>query len=240
MARRTSREQSYFVVKDNALIQRARYSMTLQQQKMLLYMISKIKPNEPESKEYTISIRDYCRCCGIDYNNGGNYAYIKETLKNIADKSMWLCLPSGTETLLRWLDRVRINKQSGNITYTFHEDMLPFLLNLQDRYTQYCFQDILPMKSTYSIRIYELLRSYFNLRKPITFSLDELRHKLNCEKYPRFSNFKQKVLDVAVEEINEHTDLFVEYKLEKIESRSYNRITFFVQSKWENYVDSLD
>ena len=82
MAKRTSREQSYFVVKDNALIQRARYSMTLQQQKMLLYMISKIKPNEPESKEYTISIRDYCRSSGIDYTNGGNYAYIKETLKN--------------------------------------------------------------------------------------------------------------------------------------------------------------
>jgi plasmid replication initiation protein len=70
--------------------------------------------------------------------------------------------------------------------------------------------------------------------------VDELKKKLDCEKYPRFSNFKQTVLDIAIKEINDFTDLYVDYKLEKIESRSYNRITFYLQSKWENYVEYLE
>ena len=240
MDKKISKQQSYFVVKDNALIQRTRYSLTLQQQKLLLFMISKIKPQDEPYKDYTMSIRDYCRVCGLDYDNGGNYAYIKQSLKHIADKSMWMRTNTGKHILLRWLDRVIIDENSGNIIFSFHRDMFPYLLNLQECYTQYSFLNVLSMRSTYSIRLYELLRSYMNMDSVIIMSLDDLRDRIGCEKYPRFSNFKQRVLDPAIDEINDDTDIEVEYQLDKVESRSYNRIKFYITNKLERqYTDYL-
>lgn len=233
MNKSISKQQSYFVVKDNALIQRTRYSLSLQQQKLLLFMISKIKPTDEPYTDYSISIRDYCRVCGLDYDNGGNYAYIKHSLKSLADQSMWMRTNTGKHILLRWLDRVIIDENSGNIVFSFHRDMFPYILNLQECYTSYSFLNVISMRSTYSIRLYELMRSYMNMDSIITMSLDDLRDRIGCDKYPRFSNFKQRVLDPAMDEINDETDIEVEYRLEKVNSRSYNRIKFYITNKLE-------
>lgn len=232
-----TKKQSYYVVKDNALIQRTRYSLTTQQQKLLLFMISKIKPHSDWNTVYSMTVKEFCQCCEIDTKNGANYSYIKNSLKQIADKSMWFSYRSGREVLLRWLSRVCINKNSGVIEYTFHPDMLPYLLDLRECYTQYSLENILPMKSSFSIRLYEILRSYANLDNPVvSFSIDELRKKMGLEdkQYPRFSNFKQTVLDVAIDEIYLRTDIWAEYKLEKVNSRSYNKITFTIYRNWED------
>ena len=233
MNKSISKQQAYYIVKDNALIQRTRYSLSLQQQKLLLFMISKIKPNDAPYTDYTISIRDYCRVCSMDYDSGGNYAYIKQSLKTIADKSMWMRTNTGKHILLRWLDRVIIDENSGNIVFSFHRDMLPYLINLQECYTQYSLLNVIAMRSTYSIRLYELMRSYMNMDSVIIMSIDDLRERIGCEKYPRFSNFKQRVLDPAIDEINDDTDIKVEYQLEKVNSRSYNRIKFYITNKLE-------
>lgn len=232
-----TKKQSYYVVKDNALIQRTRYSLSTQQQKLLLFMISKIKPHADENTRYSMSIKEYCLCCDITEKSGTNYTNIKNSLKQLADKSMWYSYRSGREVLLRWLNRVCINKNSGIIEYTFHPDMLPFLIDLKECYTQYSLENILPLKSTFSIRLYEILRSYANLNNPVvSFSIDELRKKMGLEEnqYPRFSNFKQTVLDVAIDEIYLRTDIWAEYKLEKVNSRSYNKITFTIHRNWDD------
>ena len=163
MNKSISKQQTYFVVKDNALIQRTRYSLSLQQQKLLLFMISKIKPTDEPYTDYSMSIRDYCRVCGLDYDNGGNYAYIKHSLKSLADQSMWMRMNSGRHILLRWLDRVIIDENSGTIIFSFHRDMFPYLLNLQECYTSYSIMNVLSMRNSYSIRLYELMRSYMNM-----------------------------------------------------------------------------
>ena len=63
--------------------------------------------------EYEFNIREYCKVCGFDYDNGKNYADIKATLKRLRDKSMWLTMENGSETLVGWLSRVTVNKKSG-------------------------------------------------------------------------------------------------------------------------------
>ena len=61
------------VVKANDLIQRSRFNLSLQQQKIVLYLISQITPYDEEFKLYEFSITEFCKVCGIDDTSGKNY-----------------------------------------------------------------------------------------------------------------------------------------------------------------------
>lgn len=208
-----------YVVKSNALIQESRFSLSAQQQKIMLYVISKIKPEDKEFTEYEFKIQDFCRVCGIDYLNGKNYLDLKRQIKDIAEKCIWVKVENEQgkelETIVRWIERPYINQQDGTIRIKIDELMRPFLLELNRQYTQYKLVYTLRMKSRYSIRLYELIMSYFINKKFTeyhTFTVDELRKRLDAEKYVNFCNFHADVLKVAVNEINEYTDLDVQYR----------------------------
>ena len=62
-------QRSYLVVKDNALIQKAKYNLTANEQKLVNYVITMIKPGEEEFKKYEIRALDFARLCGIDPKN---------------------------------------------------------------------------------------------------------------------------------------------------------------------------
>lgn len=204
-------QQKFFVAKSNELIQKSRFSMSVQQNRIMLYLISKIKPNDFGDEVYQISVREFCKVCNLDYNSGKNYADAKRAIKAIADKSVWVQQENGDDVLLRWLNRVKLNRETGCFEITFHEDMLPFLYDLQSRYTRYSLDNVLTMKSKYGIRLYELLKSYQYLGKSITFTVDELRHRLDAEKYTRFPDFRRYVLEKAIDDINECSDIQVGY-----------------------------
>lgn len=135
--------REYVVVKANELIQRSRFELTLQEQKTVAFICSMIKPietidkvkNTPFLLEYEFNIRDYCKICGIDYNNGKNYSDIKATLKRLSDRSIWLD-DGNSEILVRWLAKVRIYKRSGKILIELDKDLVPFLFDLSQKFTQ--------------------------------------------------------------------------------------------------------
>lgn len=223
------KQQSFFVAKSNEIIQKSRFSMTVQQQKIMLFLISKIKPEDEPGELYTITVRDYCAVCNIDGDSGKNYADIRASLKAIADKSMWLKRWDGKEVLLRWLDRIELDSKGGTITVRFHEDMFPYLMNLRSRYTQYSLEYILPMKSKYGIRLYELMRSYANMESVITIPIDELKTRMDCDKYKRFPDFRRYALEPALADINNNSDISVKINLrKKNNSRSYTDIEFYI------------
>ena len=99
------------VVKANDLIQKSRFSLSVQQQKIVLYLISQISQFDTEFKLYEFSISDFCKVCGIDYESGKNYQDIKTAIKEIADKSVWIKLDEDEETLLRWIEKPYVNKK---------------------------------------------------------------------------------------------------------------------------------
>jgi len=228
--------RNYRVTKANSLIQKTRFSLTLQEQKILLYLITKIQPRDTEFTEYTFSIKEFCEICGID--NVGMYTSLKDTLKKLADRSFWAVIDdNGTESLLRWITTVRTNPRSGTVKIKLHEDMRPFLLNLKKQFTTYSLIYILGMKSQYSIRIYELLKSYEKL-KGCEFDIDDLKRKLDCEHYQRYPDFARKVLSIAKKEINACSDLNVNYEPIK-EGRRYAKIAFSIEPK-KGFEQSLE
>ena len=104
--------RNYKVVKSNDLIQKSRFNLSLQEQKIILYLISKVKPEDTELKEYIFEIRDFCKICGLETDSGKNYKDIKQTLKSLRDKSIWITLEDGSETTLSWIDKITINDEA--------------------------------------------------------------------------------------------------------------------------------
>lgn len=233
-------KKEYLVVKGNELIQKSRFELSLQEQKTIAYICSMIKPIDtldrinrvPFQLEYEFSIRDYCKVCGIDYNNGKNYTDIKNTLKQLRDRSMWISLENGDETVVGWLDRVTTNKRSGIAKVRIDDRLAPYLFELQEKFTKYELYNILAMKSAFSIRIYELMKSYAFQGTKI-FYIDELKHLLMVNKiksYERFPDFRRYVLEKAQEEINRLTDLTISYET-ITKGRKVVKIKFLIKQK---------
>lgn len=163
--------------------------------------------------ECKVDIKDFCRVCGIDLSNGRRYNELKNSIKQIADKSIWIEKENGDETLLRWIEKPTIHKNDGVITIRLDENLKPYLLELKEKYTQYELIYTLKMKSKYSIRLYELLKSrqYNKLRDyTVKYSIDELKKLLDAENYKGFKDFRRRVLDKATEEINLYSDINIE------------------------------
>ena len=233
------KSKGYLVVKSNDLIQRNRFELSLPEQKTVAYICSMIQPIQTEESgfqlEYEFKIREYCKICGIDYDNGKNYQDVKATLKKLRDKSMWLTLPDGSETTVGWLAKATTNKKSGIAHIKLDEDMVPYLFDLKQKFTQYQLYNVLGMKSAFSVRIYELMKSY-SFRHTITFELDELKKLLMVEdvkSYNRFPDFRRKVLEKAQLEINELTDINIEFEPIKT-GRKVTSIKFIIEEKFKN------
>lgn len=228
------------IFKANELVQKSRFDLSVPEQKTLAYVCSMIKPRTAQENalksdyqlEYEFNIREYCKVCGFDYNNGKNYMSIKNTLKSLRDRSFWVEYPNGDEVLLAFLQKAKSNKRSGIVQVKIDEDMAPYLFDLGKQFTAYQLRNILGMKSAYSIRLYEVMKSY-EFRKKIEFKLDDLKHLFdveNIKSYVKYSIFRQKVLDVAVKEINELTDIDVSYNTEKIGNKVAS-VVFFIRKK---------
>lgn len=221
------------VIKANKLIQKSRFSLSTQQQKIMLYLIAQISPFDDDFKLYDFNILDFCKICGIETKGGKNYQDLKTAIKEIADKSLWVKLDNGQETLLRWIEKPYIDERNGTISIKLDKDMKPYLLQLKANFTQYELLWTLNFKSKYTIRLYELSKSiHYNVTKPYTkdYTLDELRKLLGAEKYIKYAAFKERVLEPAIKEINETSDIILEYEVIK-RSRAVHRILLTVKLK---------
>jgi plasmid replication initiation protein len=225
--------RNYPVVKSNYLIQKTRYELSLAEQKLILHLIQLIEPKDDDFKTYLFSIQDYCKVCGIDYDNGKNYMNIKQSLKNLRDKSFWMEQEDGSETLMAWIEKIKINQRSGVIEVRLDKDLKPYLLQLKTFFTKYNYLYVMTMKSQYSIRLYELLKSYGNIHA-IAFEVTELRKLLNLEDdvLPRWVDFKRFVIEQAIKEINQLTDIKIQYVPNK-KGRSVFEVEFYGKPKSE-------
>ena len=234
-------KDKYLVVKDqsvfksNDLIQKSRFNRSLQEHKILLYLISQITPYDEDFQLYEFSISDFCRICGMSPTAGGNYTELKSAIKSICDKSLWIQLAEGEETLLRWIEKPYINKRSGTIKIRLDKDMRPFLLQLKENFTSYELIFTLKFSSKYSIRLYELICSihYHDLETyKRNYGLDELRQLLGAENYTTWQALKERVLVPAMNEINKFSDKNLSINpIKKPHSRGIIGVELVVSSK---------
>lgn len=234
--RPTEEERKQMVVKANALIQSSRYSLTLQQQRIILYAISKVKPDDDPDTWYEMDLRDMCKVCGIDLDSGGTYYGVLKDNLNALLQRRWGVTPDGGHASISWLGDVETNAGDTKIRLRFNYFMAPYLFRLRAFYTQYPLEAVLAFHSTYSIRLYELLISYSYKNKldqyvsqDITVDLLVLRKCLDVNGYARWVDFDRFVLAKAVAEINTYSpDIHVSYTTRKT-GRSVSAVVFTVE-----------
>lgn len=223
-----SMERGYCVYKSNDLIQKTRYDLTITEQKIVLRLIQLIQPSDTSFKWYNFDVQEFCDLCGIDRVNGGNYQHLKKTIKNLSDKSFWIKLPNGKDSLCRWINKARTQEGSGTIEIKLDEDLMPYLLQLKSNFTAYSLYYVLGMRSKYSPRLYELIKSH-EFKGHFEINTTDLMAMMDAAQYD-YKNFKQKVLDVATKEINDLTDIVIEYQPIK-EKRKTVALRFEVRQK---------
>lgn len=207
------KERQYNVVKSNDMIRNTRYDLSSAEQKIILRLIQMIQPNDTDFKMYKFDIKEFCQICNIDFQSGANHTYIKNALKGLHDKSFWL-REDKREILCSWISTAIISDGSGIIEIELHKHLKPYLLELKKNFTEYSYSYILTMKSKYSIRMYELLKSY-NFMTTVTIGIEDLKKTLCIESYNRFYDFKKNVIDIAIAEINNVADIKVAYNINK-------------------------
>jgi len=123
-------------------------------------------------------------------------------------------------------------RYENGILYTnIDEDLLKYIKEAREKlFTRFKIQNIKPLTSSHAIRIYLLLKQFEDTgwRK---MKFEEFRKILDLEyKYPRTWDLKKYVLEVAKKQINENTDIEIDYELEK-KGRQYTHIKFTIKSK---------
>ena len=218
------------IVKSNDIIRHSQYDLSMQEQKIILYLMSKIQSSDDDFNIYEFTIADYCAFFEIKTKgSGAMYSSLKESVYSLYNKNVLIKLNNGNEIALNWIEKPLIKKNSGKISLKISDDLKPYLLNLKLPVTSYNLSSILAMKSQYSLRLYELLKSYEYQEKKM-FDIEELKKLLSAENYAVFADFKRRVLDIALREINALSDMSVTYGLIK-ESHKFVRIEFTMKLK---------
>jgi plasmid replication initiation protein len=119
------------------------------------------------------------------------------------------------QTFLRWVWRVDYFDKEGAIGLYFSPDVIPYISTLSSKFAKYRLEDVSKFRSAYSYRVYEFFAQWQKIGYR-EIKVDDLRDLLCLgSKYKRFAEMKRNVIDVAINEINEHSNLSVSYGYRK-------------------------
>lgn len=207
------------VRKSNDLVQMTRNNLTLSQQRLMLHIFSMIKPEDTDLPSYELSIYDFIKMTGMDPHSGALYKQVRKNIEELANAPIQWIKNNGTSTVetFRWIDKVRIDEGRARMTITLDPVLKPHLVQLKTLYTTMDVTYTMLMRSTYSIRIYELCKSYQSLYlkkkaagEPLVWNLSMLYEQLSYTAN-RWSDFRRLALEKAKAEINEKTDIIFNY-----------------------------
>lgn len=200
--------ENNLVVKANVLNE-SRYKLGLNEQRIILTMISLINPDDRDFKPYSFTIKDFARLVGVKGQN--IYSRVKKITKSLRDKGFTIKEATG-DLQLGWVSSVKYYDNEGRLELMFDPALKPYLLALKKEFTRYQLKNTVRLRSVYSVRIYELLKQYQSLEIR-TFQLDDLRASLGIpeKKLQPYGNFKRKVLDIAANELKKNSDIYFYY-----------------------------
>jgi len=221
-------------VMENTLIE-ARYNLTVEEQRLVLTTIAMLDNLETTPSDFPmlkIPKKLIIETKGIHEKN---YYQIKTALRRLMQRIIEIetIEEDGKRRfkLYQWFSKAEYKEGDSFIEVQFHPDLKPYLLELKQRFTKIPLKQVLQLRSKYAIRLYELLKRYEDTGFRADY-LPELREKLGVEKgeYSRFFDFERFVLKPAIKEINEKTDIKVNYKKRKT-GRRITHIEFEISSK---------
>lgn len=237
------------IKKSNDLIE-ARYRLTLGEQRLVLLLASQIGKDDKDFNFYEIKISDFAEMFDLKTDKS-LYEKVEKIADDLLGKKLYLKNDSKNFEGTVWLSYVKYIRGSGTIKVRFDDCLKPYLLQLKhsiNGFTQYKLHTVLNFKSSYSIRLYELLKmEVWKAEKAQknqfekTFALDEYRQTLGIDKkaYPVFADFRRWTIDPPVKEISEQTELNI-FETKYIKTgRKITGITFVVKIRQADETQAL-
>jgi plasmid replication initiation protein len=196
------------ITKSNYLVE-ASYSLTLQEQRLILACLSRIDSRYGISKEVSILASDYAEMMRIDIKNA--YRELYNSTEKLYERSIIVSHLEKTEEF-RWIQKKALyHKGEGRVTFTWSDEVLIYISQLKRRFTTYRLNDVAGLNSSYAIRLYELLMQ-FNATKERKIRLIDFKLLFNLgDKYTLFRDLNKRVIKPAVREINRSSNLIVNY-----------------------------
>jgi plasmid replication initiation protein len=219
------------VAQHNALVN-ARFSFVPLQMRLFLALLSRISLDDTEFKEHVIPVSELV----FERHGGSAYQQIDEMCDDITSFKLYIeILEDGTRKRRRrpkydyipLMAKAGYDGDLGGVVAAFNPLIMPYLLQLREsgNFTLADLDELRKLKSPSSVRIYWLLKEYSDFGQR-TVTPEQLRFMLNIaeNEYPRFSNFKARVLDRAQLELA-RTDMPFTYELER-QNQLVQRIKF--------------
>jgi plasmid replication initiation protein len=235
------------VRKSNNLVE-ARYKFDIWETRIFTKMLTMVKMNDDDFCSYRIYLSDLVRDFGLESNKdaydrlrAGGFKLMRKIIKIIKNTEEGM-MELSTPIIIGLENPLNTEPDDAKfINVSFHPDMKPYLISLKSQFTTYDVRNILKLPSSYSIRIYELLKQYQRIGRR-KFELRELKEiigvveeiDLNGKKsikdnYPLYGNFRQRVLLKAQRDLLKNTDIKFDFDPIK-KGRRVHEILFYIQA----------
>ena len=228
------------VVKDNALIN-ASYNLDLVEQRLILLAIVEaresgkgINANDP----LEVHAEGYINQFGVHRNTA--YQALKDACNDLFARQFSYQKINERGNIenyrSRWVSEIGYVDNEAVVKLIFAPAIVPLITRLEEHFTKYELQQVSNLSSAYAVRLYELLIAWRSTGSTPVIELSDFRQRIGVldTEYKRMERFKTSVLELAIKQINEHTDITVKYEQHK-RGRSISGFSFtFKQKKKDN------
>jgi plasmid replication initiation protein len=219
------------VTKSNQLIE-SKHKLTLQQQKIICAVASKVQITDTEFTEYSFHMKELAEL--LELNRKGYYAEIRKVIRSLQTEIFTIhkIVDNKIKDIdINWFNRAEYNLTDNIVSLKFAEDLKPFLIELNGNFTSYKLGNIVKLNSGYSIRLYEILRSK-SFKNKIEMPVEEL-YSMVSNNYERYTDFKKNVLEKCQKELKDKTD--ISFQFEEIKTgKKVTSIKFYIKSNKSN------
>ena len=214
-----SAQKQTIIVKSNKLVE-ASYRLDLIEQRIILYAIVEARETQKGLTDGFVTLEAKRFAQTFDMDEGSVYGQLKDAMKTLFNRFIVardIHPESGKErvSMIRWISTASYIDGAGAVQLRFATDMLPYITRLETEFTSYRLEKIGRMSSVHAVRLYELLVQHLSFGKR-EMEIAWLKETLGiADAYSRIESLKRSVIEPALAQINEHTDIRVSYSQRK-------------------------
>ena len=204
-------------VKKSEAIIKARYKLSPLAIKFISVVISNLKRSDDINEEYVVKVKDFKEL--TEQKTKRIYELIDEALNDLLRNPLTIPLGDDKNSILKanWVSGAIYN--DGEVRFMIYPKLRPFLLEVKEKYLKYRLENILSLRSSYVIRLYEILKDWLELnirygnKAEKIISVNEFREILEIPKsYQYSSHIKKLILEKAKEQFEKYTDILFVYE----------------------------
>ena len=223
------------IVKSNKLVQAIQTLSLAETRVIQLAIIDARETGNGLTPEHPLELHADRYAKAFNVSPDAAYLALIEAEDSLFKKKFTITNEDGTLTKSRWIQDANYRKGEGRILVTLTRVVIEHVTKIdgfEQYFTSYHLKKTADFKSVYAVRLYELLMQWKSVGKTPVYELNKFRSQLGIavNEYTRMEAFKRRVLDIAVDQINELSDITVKYEQHK-KGRSISGFSFTFKQK---------